>query len=266
MRKFVAAILAAFSFAAHAEPYSSVGIYFDGDSTTVGYTVMGGTPSCNDGSTATGCTAHDYGHNVSGGAGYIQAYNEPAEVQIQMVKAFGSSVSVENHGIGGMTVLDSINGTGGYDCSTSAPNPSNTCGPLGQRLQASHALVVVGHFLTNDQYRMTSSQYQAYVSTWISTVQGLRNADGNPMIPVWEESAPICRLDAPNVAPYLAAGRAAASAAGVLLVGNHDWVYQNQDWIPHLNDCVHPDAYLYIVMGDQLATSLGRTVQVLLGR
>jgi hypothetical protein len=113
---------------------------------------------------------------------------------------------------------------------------------------------------------MSASQYQSYVSTWIATVQGTLNADGQPMIAFWEESAPICRLDAPNVGPYLTADRAAASAAGVTVIDNHDWIYSNIDWIPHLPDCVHPDGSLYITMGDRAATAMSRTVQLLLGR
>jgi hypothetical protein len=187
--------------------------------------------------------------------------------------AFGNgAVTVENHGVGGATVLDSINGSPDpisgapeYDCSNGV-NESATCGSLGARLAASHAQIVFGHFLTNDQYRMTPSQFQQYVTTWINTVQGLRNVDGNPMIAVWEESAPICRLDAPDVGPYLQADRLAAAAANVMVVGNHDWAYGNYNWIPALNDCVHPNDDLYRVMGDRLATDLGRTVQVLLGR
>lgn len=277
MKKILLAFLVVAASTCSAKTYPVVRIYMDGDSTMWGTLVSGGSPTCNDGASTTGCVAESYGHNV-GGNGVVAGqatYNEPAEVQFQMDQAFGSgSVIVENHGVPGATVLDSINGSADpisgapeYDCSE-VTNASATCGSLGVRLQASHAQVVVGKFLTNDQYRMTPAQYQQYVATWVNTVQALRNADGDSMVAVWEESSPICRLDAPNVGPYLNAGRAAASAANppVLVVDNHDWIYANYDWKPHLSDCVHPDNGLYSTLGDRLATAMGRTVQLLLGR
>ena len=244
-----------------------VRIYMDGDSTMQGVTVVGGTPTCADGAASSGCTPNNYGHGVAGGTGLTAPYNIPTTVQLQMDAAFGKgAVLVDNHGVGGQTVLDSINGTGLYDCAANGTNATGTCGSLGARLQASHAQIVVGQFLTNDQYRMTPAQMQTYVATWINTVQALRNADGNPMIAIWNESAPICRLDAPDVGPYLTAMRTAAANANVMLVGQHDYIYQNLDWLPMLSDCVHPDNGLYVTMGNRLATAMGRTVQVLLGR
>ncbi|RKE35305.1 hypothetical protein B0G76_1366 [Paraburkholderia sp. BL23I1N1] len=270
---FIATAL--FACFAHATTYSTVDIYMDGDSTMFGWAMSGGTMTCNDGTTTSGCTTNDYGHNMANGTMSQQQHNEPAEVLLDMAAAFGAgTVTVENHGVGGATVLDSINGSADavsgaseYDCSVTT-NESATCGSLGSRLHASHAQIVVGKFLTNDQYRMSPSQFQTYVATWISTVQGNTNADGNPMVAVWEESSPICRLDAPNVGPYLDAGRAAAAAAQppVLVIDNHDWIYANYDWKPHLSDCVHPDNGLYATLGDRSATTMGRTVQLLLGR
>lgn len=260
---------------AHATTYSTVDIYMDGDSTMYGWAMGGGTLTCDDGTTTTGCTINDYGHNIANGTTSQQPHNEPAQVLTDMIAAFGAgAVTVENHGVGGATALDSVNGSADaasgapeYDCSVTV-NESKTCGSLGARLKASHAQIVVGKFITNDQYRMTPAQFQADVAAWISTVQGNRNADGNPMIAVWEESSPICRLDAPNVGPYLDADRVAAAAASpaVLVVNNHDYTYQNYNWIPALPDCVHPDDALYQFLGDRTATSMGRTVQVLLGR
>lgn len=251
---------------ASAAPYASVDIYMDGDSTQYGYMVTGGTLTCNDGASTTGCTINSYGHNNAGGVAVQQVHNEPAVVQQDMINAFGPVVTAENHGVGGMTVLDSINGTNRYDCATNGNNESSTCGPLGQRVAASHALVFTFHFLTNDQYRMTPAAFGAYISTWISTVQGNKNADGIYPIAVIEESAPICRNDAPNVGPFLDALRTAANNANVLLVLQHDWVYANYNWIPALPDCVHPDDDLYLTMGHRESTAMGRTVQVLLGR
>ena len=246
--------------------YSSVSIYYDGDSTAYGWALTGGTLTCNDGVSSSGCTVNDYGHGIASDTPTQQPDNEPATVQRDMANAFGPVVTVENHGVGGMTVLDSINGTNRYDCATNGNNESYTCGALGDRLRASHAQIVIGKFLTNDQYRMPPQAFQQYIAVWINTVQGLRNADGNPMIAVWEESSPICRLDAPNVGPYLQADRTAATAANAMVVGNHDWVYQDYNWIPALLDCVHPDDALYLAMGHIMSNDLARTVQVLLGR
>lgn len=264
----------AFSSQAQTKTYPVVNIYMDGDSTTWGTLISGGTPSCSDGASTTGCVAETYGHNVAGNsvvAGQA-TYNEPAEVQLQMNAAFGvGDVVVANHGVPGATILDSINGSSDpisgaaeYDC-TVAVNVSDTCGSLGVRLQASHAQIVIGHFLTNDQYRMTPAEFGSYVTTWIDTVQALENVDGNPMVAVIEESAPICRADAPNVGPYLDALRTAAASSNILLVSQHDWIYANLDWKPMLADCVHPDNGLYATMGDRLATSVALTVQTLLG-
>lgn len=273
MKQIICALFACVCALAHANTYSTVDIYFDGDSTTYGWHMAGGTPSCNDAAATTGCTPSNYGHNVAGGTAVQETYNEPAEVLIQMNAAFGvGAVTVENHGVGGSTVLDSINGSSDpvsgaaeYNCSTTT-NESHTCGPLGTRLHASHALIAVGHFGINDQYRMTAAQFQQYVSTWISTVQGTINADGQPIIAVWEEMSPICRNDAPNVGPYLTAAQTAASTANVLFNPEHNYIYANLAWLPMLSDCVHPDGALYVTMGDRLATSMSRTVQVLLGR
>jgi len=278
MKKLLFIIAFLFSFISHAQAttYPAVDIYYDGDSKIYGDTFVGGTPACNDGSTTTGCVAESPGHVVANATEAQATYNEPAEVQLQMQQAFGSSVTVENRGVPGATVLDSINGSADpisgapeYDCSITV-NASGTCGPLGTRLQAAHALVVVGSFLTNDDERMTPAQYGQYVATWINTVQALRNADGNPMVAVWELGSPNCRLDAPSaasVAYYLQAAEAAAAAANppVLVIDNYDWVTNNYDWRPHQADCVHPDNGLYSTMGDQAATAMGATVQALLG-
>ncbi|RKE35306.1 hypothetical protein B0G76_1368 [Paraburkholderia sp. BL23I1N1] len=252
-----------------------VTIYYDGDSKTYGWSALGGTLTCNDGATTSGCTIDSYGHNVAG-ANFVQAQiTEPGRVQSVMDAAFGSgAVTVENHGIGGATVLDSINGSADpisqapeYDCSA-VTNESSTCGSLMGRLKASHAQIVVGQFLTNDQYRMTPQQYGQYVATWMATVQQNLNADGQHMTAIWEESSPICRLDAPDAGPYLKSGRAAAAAANppVLVIDNHDYTYANYNWIPGLLDCVHPDSDLYKFLGDRAGTAMGRTVQILLGR
>lgn len=174
--------------------------------------------------------------------------NQAATLQSDMRAAFGPVVTVENHAVGGTTVLDSINGTNGFDQ------------PLGARLAASSAQIVIANFEINDQYRMTPAQFSQYWQTWINTVTALGKT------PVIIEPNPICRSDAPNVEPYLDAERAVAAANGVLLVAQHDYIYGLQSWKSMLTDCVHPSDALYKIMGDRDAAAMARTVQSMLGQ
>lgn len=204
-------------------PPKSVLIYTDGDSTMHGWSVL---PS-----------------------GTVQSPdNQPATIQADMRAAFGNVVTVEDHSVGGTTVLDSINGTNGFTQ------------PLGVRLAASSAQIVIANFEINDQYRMTPAQFGQGWQTWINTVRSLGKT------PVIIEPNPICRADAPNVGPYLDAERQVAAANGVLLVAQHDYIYSLPGWQSMLTDCVHPSDALYKVMGDWDATAMARTVQVALGR
>lgn len=197
-------------------------IYADGDSTMYGWSVLS--------------------------SGTVQAAdNQPATVQTDMQAAFGPVVTVENHAVGGTTVLDSINGTNGFTQ------------PLGARLAASSAQIVIGNFEINDQYRMTPAQFGQGWQTWINTVVSLGKT------PVMIEPNPICRTDAPNVGPYLDAERAVATANDVLLVAQHDYIYGLPNWQGMLTDCVHPGDALYKIMGDRDAQAMARTVQKLLG-
>ncbi len=199
----------------------SVLIYADGDSTMYGWSVL---PS-----------------------GTVQAAdNQPAEIQKQMQAVFGTAVTVENHAVGGTTVIDSINGTNGF------------AQPLGVRLAASSAQIVIGNFEINDMYRMTPAQFQQGWQTWINTVTSLGK------IPIIIGPNPICRTDAPNVGPYLDAEQQAAQANGVLLIEQHNFIYAMPDWQAMLGDCVHPMDALYKVMGDRDATAMALTVQNLL--
>jgi hypothetical protein len=203
-------------------PTKSVLIYADGDSTMYGWSVLpGGTVQSTD--------------------------NQPATIQADMRAAFGPVVTVDNEAVGGTTVLDSINGTNGFTQ------------PLGVRLSASSAQIVIGNFEINDQYRITPAQFGQYWQTWINMVAGLGKT------PVIIEPNPICRTDAPNVGPYLDAERAVAAANNVLLVAQHDYIYGLPGWQSMLTDCVHPGDALYKIMGDRDATALARTVQVALG-
>lgn len=196
-------------------------IYADGDSTMYGWSVL---PS-----------------------GTVQAPdNQAAAIQSDMRAAFGNTVTVENHAVGGTTILDSINGTNGF------------AQPLGVRLSASTAQIVIGNFEINDQYRMTSAQFGQGWQTWINTVKSLGK------VPIMIEPNPICRSDAPNVGPYLDAERAVATANNVLLVAQHDYIYNLPNWQTMLGDCVHPNDALYKIMGDRDATAMALTVQNIL--
>jgi acyl-CoA thioesterase-1 len=200
----------------------SVLIYADGDSTMYGWSVL---PT-----------------------GTVQAADsQPATIRADMRAAFSSVVVVENHAVGGTTVIDSINGTNGFNQ------------PLGARLASSAAQIVIGNFEINDQYRMTPAQFGQGWQTWINTVKSLGK------MPVMIEPNPICRSDAPNVGPYLDAERAVAAANNVLLVSQHDYIYNLPGWQTMLGDCVHPNDVLYKIMGDRDATAMASTVQKLLG-
>ncbi|MER2603604.1 MAG: hypothetical protein ABTR27_14790, partial [Candidatus Competibacter phosphatis] len=157
-------------------------IYYDGDSTVWGAECMGGDvvmrPRADRAfDTPFGSLAQP-GHDIKPGTGVWgqSTRNEPAVLQSRLCQIFGAgSVTVENHGVPGEKIVNSINGTGRYV----GPNETNTIGSLGVRVAASTATVFIGKFGINDiSAGVPVEMFGGYCRTWVDTAQGVPNANG----------------------------------------------------------------------------------------
>lgn len=204
----------------------SVLIYAEGDSTMVGYIVPTG----------------PLPPNTPSRTKYI-----PTDVmQAELQAAFGSTVSVENHAVGGTTVGSSLNGTGRYPA------------PLATRLATSNAQIVLANFGINDQLLTTADQYKQDWQKWIDTVKSFGK------IPVMVERNPICAKGAPDPSPFIQAERDVAKANGVALIAQYDAILAMPGWQQMLGDCLHPTDALYQMISQKDANAMMPIVKTLI--
>ncbi|MDR5765052.1 SGNH/GDSL hydrolase family protein [Caballeronia sp. LZ028] len=209
-----------------AQTNKSVLIYAEGDSTMVGYIVPTG----------------PIPPNTPSRTKYI-----PTDVmQTQLQAAFGPSVSVENHAVGGTTVGSSLNGTGRYPA------------PLATRLATSNAQIVLANFGINDQLLTTADQYKQDWQKWIDTVKSFGK------IPVMVERNPICAKGAPDPGPFIQAERDVAKANGVALIAQYDAILAMPGWQQMLGDCLHPTDALYQIISQKDADAMKPLVKTLM--
>lgn len=237
-------------------------IYYDGDSTVWGMECKGGDivtrPNADRAYDRPFGSLAQPGHDVKPGTGIWEQSdrNEPAVLQTRLNAIFGAgSVIVENHGVPGERLVNSINGTGRY----AGANETNTIGPLGSRVAASTATVFVCKFGINDISVGTAvSLFQSHCQTWVDTVQGVPNANGVHGTAVLVFPNPNIQTFNPNMEPYRLAMKAAAEAKNVLFVDHYSFIRNEiPNWMECLPDSVHPNSALYEAMGLHLARQMG---------
>ena len=237
-------------------------IYYDGDSTVWGAECMGGDIVMRRSAdraydTPFGSLASP-GHDVKPGTGVWgqSARNEPAVLQNKLNSIFGAgAVIVENHGVPGERMVNSINGAGRYV----GPNETNTIGPLGVRVAASTATVFVGKFGINDISISTAVEtFGSHCRTWVDTVQGVANTNGIHAKAVLVFPNPNIQSFNPNMEPYRQAMKAAAEVKNILFVDHYSFIRAEvPNWMELLPDAVHPNSALYEAMGLNLARQIG---------
>lgn len=172
---------------------------------------------------------------------YVTTTNSaPAILQAKLQASLGSSVTVENHGIGGTTICQRINGTAPYTLT------------LAQELSTDQSKIVLGNWLINDssdQSTETPTQYQQCWEQFVDTVRAAGKIplieEPNPVIgSVFSASDPTVYQNFPN---YLSIMRSVAQAKGVTLIAQYDYIQTVPNWQGMLTDGVHPSDALYTI-------------------
>lgn len=167
----------------------------------------------------------------------------PAEMQNQLTAALGAGITVENNGVPGSYLRQSLDGTGTYSV------------PFATRLANDPAQIVIENSAINDWPLRTTAQYAADLTEWINDVR----AAGK--IPVLEEPNPIypwTGLDA-----YVPVMDQVAQQQGVLLIQQYDYIKSLPNWQATIPDGLHPNQALYTIKGDREAAQIKALVQSL---
>lgn len=170
----------------------------------------------------------------------ITANSAPVQLQAKLQASLGTSVTVENHGIGGTTICQRVNGTAPYTQT------------LAQFLATSQAKFVIGNWAINDssdQSTETPTQYQQCWEQFVDVVRAVGKIplieEPNPVIgSVFSPADPTVYQNLPN---YLSIMRSVAQSKSVTMIGQYDYIQTVPNWQGMLTDGVHPDDALYAI-------------------
>jgi acyl-CoA thioesterase I len=165
----------------------------------------------------------------------------PITPEMTLQADLGAGVTVINHGVGGSTSDNAVNGTGSYTA------------PLATRLQTINAQIVIANWAINDSRLITTSDDYGSLMAFVNTVRAAGRT------PVLEEPNPVC-WGLSDLDPYVAIMRTVAQQQNVLLIAQYDYI-SSLDWKPMLPDCIHPNAALYKIKGDREAAAISELVK-----
>ncbi|OJA82900.1 hypothetical protein BGV71_14100 [Burkholderia ubonensis] len=162
----------------------------------------------------------------------------PAVLQALLQSAYGSTVTVQNHGVGGSTVADVLNGVAGYTQPWKDALPANT------------AQVVIANWAINDSNPIvneTPAQFEADLLYWIQITQ----AAGKTV--VLEEPNPVCNPAFDALPQYVQVVDNIAAQLAIPLVKQYDYIQSLPNWQSYLGtDCTHPaDDRLYQIKAER---------------
>jgi acyl-CoA thioesterase-1 len=179
----------------------------------------------------------------------VTANSAPTDLQADLQESLGPTVTVENHGIGGTTVCQRVNGTAPYTQT------------LAQELSTDQSQNVIGNWLINDSSDQSTETPTQYQQCWEQFVTVVRAAGKTPLIeepnPVvgstFNPSDPTVYANFPN---YLAIMRSVAQSLGVTLITQYDYIQTLPNWQEMLTDGVHPDDALYSIKAQRELSTL----------
>jgi lysophospholipase L1-like esterase len=178
------------------------------------------------------------------GAQYIQTPNNvPVELQADLQSTLGPTVTVENNGHPGASVLNDVDGWG-----------ANYTTPLATRLATDPSKIVTGTFGINDATNFTVDEYGEGLIEFINIVRQAGK------IPVLIEPNPTCGTAAPKLAQYVSTMDSVAAGQNVLLVKQWAYIQTLPDWQSFLLDCTHPNDGLYALEASRDAAALAPLV------
>ncbi|HDR8973751.1 TPA: SGNH/GDSL hydrolase family protein [Burkholderia vietnamiensis] len=172
------------------------------------------------------------------GVGFVTTANEPAILQSKLQAQFGSTIAVDNLGIGGMEASQILNGTG------------KAQRPWAEQMANSKAQIITLNFGLNDAYYAKVPKKDVQIETpedYASIMtQLVQIARGTGKQVVLFEPNPTCEpIREPVMQDYVSELRRVARDQNVPLVAEFDAIMQMHGWQSMLTDCLHPSDALY---------------------
>ncbi|HDV8348844.1 TPA: SGNH/GDSL hydrolase family protein [Burkholderia vietnamiensis] len=176
------------------------------------------------------------------GVGFVTTANEPAILQSKLQAQFGSTIAVDNLGIGGMEASQILNGTG------------KAQRPWAEQMANSKAQIIMLNFGLNDALfsdipaqGVQSESVEDFGSIMTQLVRTARAAGKTVVI---DTPNPTCDTWANALPPYVQKLRDVATAEHVPLVDHYAAITQMSNWQSYLTDCLHPGDALYSIKAD----------------
>lgn len=163
--------------------------------------------------------------------------NAPAYLGWALQVTYGPTVQVSNQGVSGTTATQLLNGTDGVhpDWRT--------------QMQNSKAQIIAINHMINDAYEQqeTAQQYGNSLTELVQIAQYY----GKTV--VLEEPAPTCAdpVKYATQEQFVGVMEWVASNLNVNIVTEDAFIKTIGNWQSHEPDCIHPDAYLYQIIGDR---------------
>ncbi|WP_454871802.1 SGNH/GDSL hydrolase family protein [Paraburkholderia xenovorans] len=160
------------------------------------------------------------------------ANSSPANLQLLLQKANGTSVTVVNSGVGGSTVANVLNGVARYTKPWKDALPTNS------------ASIVIANWAINDSNPIVNESTTVFENDLIYWIQ-ITQAAGKAI--VLEEPQPVCNASFAALPQYVAIVNKVATQLNLPLVKQYDYIQSLADWQSYLgSDCTHPaDDRLY---------------------
>ncbi|GAA0808902.1 SGNH/GDSL hydrolase family protein [Cupriavidus gilardii] len=191
-----------------------------------------------------------WGFQTIDGKGTQTAHNPPAIVQATLQDRYGPTVTVLNHAIPSMTIINRMEGTGAYSQTYS------------QELASTTTHVVVVNFALNDTNNMPNESpqlYREYLERFVDESQRAGR------IVVLEEPNPTKSDDFNQyVALYVQAMNEVAYARNIPIVRQFHYIQTLPNWKALLIDTEHPTDELYRIKAARQVEVLDPIVRALL--
>ncbi|OBR52320.1 hypothetical protein A6456_10485 [Paraburkholderia tropica] len=182
---------------------------------------------------------------------YIIASNSaPADLQALLQATYGATVTVTNNGLGGSTVADRLQASGGYSQWWK------------DYVATDSAQIVIENWGINDSNPIvneTPAQFEADLLAWVQLTQQAGK------IVVLEEPQPVCNPSFSALPQYVQVVDNVAAQLGLPLVQQYQYIESLPNWQSYLGaDCTHPaDDRLYQIKAQREYAVLAPIVQSL---
>jgi hypothetical protein len=147
-------------------------------------------------------------------------------------------VTVANHGVGGATVADVLNGVAGYKMGWKDALPTNA------------EQIEIAKWAVNDSNPVVNESTTVFENDLIYWIQ-ITQAAGKTV--VLEEPNPVCNPAFATLPQYVAVIDKVAAQLALPLIKQYDYILSLPNWQSYLgSDCTHPaDDRLYQIMAQR---------------